>query len=527
MKKFYIFFAVLLSTIVYSRVRVLAQEIIVPPQGDSTITNIIGGANTNINTVRWQVLLEIAGSDGCGGTIIAPNWILTACHCLETSSGVFYQTNQVRVYAGITRRSQKSTGQLRTVSQIIRHASYNRTTYDNDIALLRLSSPLTFNTNVQGIQYATANDATAGLTNPGRLGLISGWGWTNNTGPQPDNLQSVTLPIISNADAISRGSNVTANMIALAQNGRGAAPGDSGGPMVVNGNILAGVCSWGNFPKDLNPTIYTRVSNYCDWIADRIAAIENGANVLCTSNVTYNLRHGPATGATVSWSATPANLFATSTGTGTAATLRAASSSARGQGTLTFTITGGCGTTTVSRTFRVGSSITFSWAGTGPYGQVDVMVSGGSPPYNFYRNGSFIYTSHSSSTTVPFGCDGGTLRVEASTPCGIASASSNIPSGCAPPPHMVVYPNPTSSEIFVAEFQQPSTNDSGEPEESCPSTEDIRLELYDFDATMVRDKSFSGRREEWKMDVSDLKKGTYVLRVVGKEVDETHQVIVE
>ena len=91
---------------------------------------------------------------------------------------------------------------------------------------------------------------------------------------------------------------------------------------------------------------------------------------------------------------------------------------------------------------------------------------------------------------------------------------------------MVVYPNPTSSEIYVAESPELGTNASGEARESYPDTEDIYLELYDFNANNVRNKSFSGKREEWKMDVSDLKKGTYLLRIVGKEVDETHQIVV-
>ncbi|MFP4096013.1 MAG: serine protease [Cyclobacteriaceae bacterium] len=194
--------------------------------------------------------------------------------------------------------------------QIIRHVSYNSTTFDNDIALLRLNTPLTFNTNVQGTRYATANDATNGLINPGILGLISGWGWTNNLGLRPDNLQSALLPIISNQQAVDRGSDVTNNMIALEQSGIGAAPGDSGGPMVVNGNVLAGVSSWGHFPKDQNPTIYTRVSNYCDWISDRIAAIEDGGDVACSTNTPFNLRHHPF-GSTVTWAASPASYFVT------------------------------------------------------------------------------------------------------------------------------------------------------------------------------------------------------------------------
>lgn len=144
---------------------------------DQVVIQVVGGANTHISVVPWQVLLEINGNDDCGGTIIAPNWILTACHCLENPNGpILYQPSQIKVHAGVTRRSQKNLGQLRNVVQIIRHPNWNRNTLANDIALLRLSSPLTINNNVQSIRYATANDAVQGFTNPGVNARISGWG---------------------------------------------------------------------------------------------------------------------------------------------------------------------------------------------------------------------------------------------------------------------------------------------------------------------------------------------------------------
>ena len=51
--------------------------------------NIIGGSNANISQVPWQVLINLNGTDECGGVIIAPNWILTCGHCvynLQTNS---------------------------------------------------------------------------------------------------------------------------------------------------------------------------------------------------------------------------------------------------------------------------------------------------------------------------------------------------------------------------------------------------------------------------------------------------------
>lgn len=99
--------------------------------------NIVGGNDTDIDEVPWQVLLEINDQDVCGVSIIAPNWILTAAHCVEGLS-----PNDIRVIAGITLRSQKNNGQIRYVTQIIIHPDYDSNNFENDLALIQLSSLL-------------------------------------------------------------------------------------------------------------------------------------------------------------------------------------------------------------------------------------------------------------------------------------------------------------------------------------------------------------------------------------------------
>ena len=466
MKKLHVF-SVLLVCFIIHLISTNSFAQVKPPKSsqevpDMPTTNIIGGASTTINTVPWQILLEVNGADACGGTIIAPGWILTAAHCLENSTGTRYQASQLRIYAGITNRSQKNTGQVRTITQIIRHPNYVNTAGGNDIALLRLSSPLAFNANVQGIRYATADDANAGLNNPGRIGLISGWGWTNNTGARPDALQRVTLPIISNADATSRGSNVNGTMIALAQNGIAAAPGDSGGPMVVNG-ILAGASSWGFFPKEQNPTIYTRVSNYCDWISDNIAAIENGGDVACSASTTFNLRHHPF-GANVTWTATPANRFVTSSGTGTTASLRTTTSS-NGTGTLTFTINGGCGTTTVSRTISYGApvSTTLSPSSVQFYPGTTTTINASPAVSSWSVSSGLTIVSQNNTRIIVSGNTPGNYSVVGTrtNSCGTSTRTASVkilqnssppPGGCEPncPVNpIVVYPNPVDEVLTI------------------------------------------------------------------------------
>ncbi|UOQ73463.1 trypsin-like serine protease [Hymenobacter cellulosilyticus] len=253
--------------------------------------DIVGGAPTTIDQVPWQVLMTINGLDGCGGSIIGSRWILTAAHCVANKS-----PNDLRIYAGLTFRNQKGSGQMYTIEQILVHPNYNAGTHDNDVALLLLSSPISTSANAQIISYATSSTVSAGLTNPGVNATVSGWGRLSSGGSQPDQLYSVNLPIASNATANSQynpsGFTITNGMLAagLPQGGVDACQGDSGGPLIVRNSsgtpILAGVVSWGfgcADPRYLG--IYARVSEYAPWIANTLANPPSwtpcGSNVIC------------------------------------------------------------------------------------------------------------------------------------------------------------------------------------------------------------------------------------------------------
>ena len=100
----------------------------------ASVTRIVGGEVAGSNTWGWAVSIQLGSGGLCGGAIIASQWILTAAHCLTSVTA-----SQVTVYAG---SNTKWSGQIRTVSAIYIHSSYNSGTKRNDIALLRLSSAL-------------------------------------------------------------------------------------------------------------------------------------------------------------------------------------------------------------------------------------------------------------------------------------------------------------------------------------------------------------------------------------------------
>lgn len=97
-----------------------------------------------------------------------------------------------------------------------------------------------------------------------------------------------------------------------------------------------------------------------------------------------------------------------------------------------------------------------------------------------------------------------------------------------------VSPNPASSEISIDYLTDPSSNSSSldfnsnvSVSESKKLNRQLTAEIYDFNGVLVLTKQFDKSKENLTIDISDLKKGNYFLRIVGKEVDETHQVIFE
>lgn len=98
-------------------------------------SRIVGGETAASGTWGWAVSLSISGVYLCGGSIISNSWVITAAHCVDGIA-----SSQITIYAGSTQRWVGT--QNRTVAQVIVHSDYNPTDFVNDIALLKLASPL-------------------------------------------------------------------------------------------------------------------------------------------------------------------------------------------------------------------------------------------------------------------------------------------------------------------------------------------------------------------------------------------------
>ena len=249
------------------------------PAPEQPVTpRIINGLPVNISEVPWQVALVDSDvsqdeyAQFCGGSIASENWIVTAAHCLPGLTA-----GDIEIIAGITTLGEPGSARS-AVQQIISHPEYDDATLENDIALLKLASPLNLDSAArsaialpyaqQGTSWPAANTCAT----------VSGWGNTSTTTLNyPDHLMAAEVDVLTGPTDPQCGSYSTYDylpelMLCAAEMtlGRDACQGDSGGPLAVDvaGNwTLAGIVSWGFGCADpLYPGVYTRVTRYLGWV---------------------------------------------------------------------------------------------------------------------------------------------------------------------------------------------------------------------------------------------------------------------
>ncbi|PIO12704.1 hypothetical protein AB205_0125520, partial [Aquarana catesbeiana] len=103
------------------------------------------------------------------------------------------------------------TEQFISNSKSIRHPKYNSRTLDNDILLIKLSTPAVLNNYVKVIPLPSS------CTSAGTSCLISGWGNTLSSGSNyPDLLHCVDAPVLTDAQCNSAyPGEITDNMICV------------------------------------------------------------------------------------------------------------------------------------------------------------------------------------------------------------------------------------------------------------------------------------------------------------------------
>lgn len=166
--------------------------------------NIVGGAETTPGEYPWMAQISLQTGDGwvhnCGGSLIAPDWVLTAAHCVVQNDGSFSNPipfTDLRVTLGEhdlynPNPAGQPAEQVRFPDQLIVHPEYGAN-ITNDIGLIHLSSPVQLNSRVQLIKLATGGDGKGQQTS------LSGWGVAEpgvGTWPPSPVLKDVQIPVV-------------------------------------------------------------------------------------------------------------------------------------------------------------------------------------------------------------------------------------------------------------------------------------------------------------------------------------------
>ncbi|XP_023328399.1 apolipoprotein(a) isoform X2 [Eurytemora carolleeae] len=121
-------------------------------------TRIVGGKPADPNEWPWLAALLRPSSTGsgqyCGGTLISDTHVLTAAHCV-----VIFKTEEIQVKLGEYdfNAAGETQDQQYAVQSVIVHQQYNNATYENDIAILKLASPITRTKSVFPICFPKPN----------------------------------------------------------------------------------------------------------------------------------------------------------------------------------------------------------------------------------------------------------------------------------------------------------------------------------------------------------------------------------
>ncbi|XP_072937515.1 uncharacterized protein flz [Epargyreus clarus] len=238
---------------------------------------IVGGKNAKFGEWPWQVLvrestwLGLFTKNKCGGVLITNRFVTTAAHCqpgfLASLVAVFGEND-------ISGDLEPKRPVSKNVRRVIVHRQYDAATFENDLALLELDSPIKYDAHIVPIcMPPDESDFT------GRVATVTGWGRLKYGGGVPAVLQEVQVPVIENSacqemfHTAGHAKKILNSFICAgyANGQKDSCEGDSGGPLVLQREDgrwqLVGTVSHGiKCAAPFLPGVYMRTTFYKPWL---------------------------------------------------------------------------------------------------------------------------------------------------------------------------------------------------------------------------------------------------------------------
>nr|XP_033812594.1 neutrophil elastase-like [Geotrypetes seraphini] len=220
---------------------------------------IVGGREAVPNSWPFIASLQIRGLHFCGGSLVAPQFVITAAHCLMDLNPAFVTI----VLGAHSLSANEVTRQTFQILQVFENG-FNPRSLKNDILVLKLNRAADLNVTVQTVKLPKQNQ-----TVPARTQCVTaGWGQLSTQGRSSDRLQE--LNVTTTRNRFCRPTNVCTRVI---KRQAGICFGDSGGPLVCNG-VLHGVSSFiiRTCGSGVDPDFFAQVALFRSFIDSALAS---------------------------------------------------------------------------------------------------------------------------------------------------------------------------------------------------------------------------------------------------------------
>ena len=245
--------------------------------GITAASRIIGGKEVDPHQYPWTAAILVKGKRGvwCGASVLKRQYVLTAAHCLIKNQTFRFEKCQAKIRLGAhlvnAEKDPEQESRDFEVDEWKPHKGYDYYTKENDIALIKLKTPIVYGDSIRPICLPEKGEQVE----PDQPITAVGWGtttWGSNTTNNSEELLGVDLETWSFEkcrDAFPEGK-ITESMFCAFNRGKDTCSGDSGGPAMMRAKSkqwnIVGVTSWGFGCAQRYPGVYARVSNYIDWI---------------------------------------------------------------------------------------------------------------------------------------------------------------------------------------------------------------------------------------------------------------------